>query len=68
MDKPGMRKIVPQIVHIYNDERPHLSLNMLTPNVAHQKSEKLKRRWKNYYQSSSDTEELNLSFPQTNTC
>ncbi len=68
MDKFAMRKVIPQIIHIYNDERPHLSLNMLTPNVAHQGSEKLKRLWKNYYQSSSDTEKSNLSFPQTNTC
>jgi transposase InsO family protein len=61
MDKPAMRKIIPQIIHIYNDERPHLSLNMLTPNVAHQMSEKLKKRWKNYYQPSNQTEESRLS-------
>ena len=33
----------------YNKERPHLSCDMLTPEVAHMNSGKLKRRWKNYY-------------------
>jgi len=35
VDKGSMRKVVAQIIHIYNEERPHLSLDMLTPNVAH---------------------------------
>ena len=61
IDKGGMRKIIPQIIHIYNDERPHLSLSMLTPNVAHQMSEKLKKRWKNYYRPSHQTEESRSS-------
>lgn len=56
MDKSTMHKIIPQIIHIYNEERPHLSLNMLTPNVAHQMSERLKKRWKNYYPSTSRSE------------
>ncbi|MBL7808872.1 MAG: transposase, partial [Saprospiraceae bacterium] len=51
VDKSGMRKIVPQIIHIYNDERPHMSLNLRTPNVAHQIIGKLEKRWKNYYQT-----------------
>ena len=62
MEKSTMRKIIPQIIHIYNDERPHLSIDMLTPNVAHQMSEKLKRRWKNYYKPSNQTEESRSSF------
>lgn len=33
----------------YNNERPHLSINMLTPEQAHLSSGELKRRWKNYY-------------------
>ncbi|MCW5921675.1 MAG: IS3 family transposase [Saprospiraceae bacterium] len=62
MDKSTMRKIIPQIIHIYNDERPHLSIDMLTPNVAHSMSEKLKKRWKNYYRTSNQTEETKLGF------
>jgi transposase InsO family protein len=33
----------------YNNERPHLSIDMLTPEQAHLSSGMLKRRWKNYY-------------------
>lgn len=62
MDKSTMCKIIPQVIHIYNDERPHLSIGMLTPNVAHQMSEKLKKHWKNYYRPSSRTEEAASSF------
>lgn len=62
MDKTTMHKIIPQIIHIYNEERPHLSLNMLTPNVAHQMSERLKKRWKNYYPSTSRSEKSEECF------
>lgn len=62
MDKSAMCKIIPQVIHIYNDERPHLSIGMLTPNVAHQMSEKLKKHWKNYYRSSNRTEESTMRF------
>lgn len=33
----------------YNRKRPHLSCDMLTPELAHQASGTLKKRWKNYY-------------------
>jgi transposase InsO family protein len=33
----------------YNKLRPHLSCNMLTPEVAHAGKGTLKRQWKNYY-------------------
>ena len=62
MDKFGMYKIIPKIIHIYNDERPHLSLSMATPNVAHQMSGKMQKCWKNYYQPSNRTEESSTSF------
>jgi transposase InsO family protein len=57
LDKVAICKIIPQIIQLYNDERPHLSLNMLTPNVAHQMSERLKKRWKNYYKSATPKEQ-----------
>lgn len=37
------------IVNIYNTQRPHSSIDMLTPEQAHLKNGMLKRRWKNYY-------------------
>lgn len=36
-------------IETYNDKRPHLSCNMLTPNEAHKMSGKLDKKWKNYY-------------------
>lgn len=36
-------------ISIYNYQRPHCSIDMLTPAVAHQQNGELKKRWKNYY-------------------
>lgn len=36
-------------VSTYNNLRPHLSIDMLTPAEAHRQTGELKRRWKNYY-------------------
>jgi putative transposase len=36
-------------ISIYNHQRPHGSIDYLTPIEAHYRSGKLKRRWKNYY-------------------
>lgn len=33
----------------YNNKRPHLSCNMMTPEKAHEVQGNLKRMWKNYY-------------------
>ena len=43
------RRGVAEAVGIYNDERPHMSIDMLTPAEAHSRSGELKRRWKNYF-------------------
>lgn len=40
---------VKQAITIYNKLRPHSSLDMLTPESAHQKTGTLLRRWRNYY-------------------
>ena len=42
-------RIVSIAVSIYNHQRPHGSIDYLTPIEAHFRSGKLKRRWKNYY-------------------
>jgi putative transposase len=36
-------------VCLYNNERPHLSINYLTPDYVHATSCRTKRQWKNYY-------------------
>jgi len=40
----------------YNEKRPHLSCDMLTPEVAHKSSGRLKKRWKNYYKKTVNLE------------
>ncbi len=42
-------RIVSIAVSIYNHQRPHGSIDYLTPIEAHFRSGELKRRWKNYY-------------------
>ena len=44
-----------KIIIIYNSERPHSSIEMLTPEQAHLESRPLKRLWKNYYTKMEDT-------------
>lgn len=47
---------VKKSINIYNTTRPHLSCDMLTPELAHLRSGKLNRRWKNYYKKSVNLE------------
>lgn len=48
------RRQVDFAVNIYNNLRPHLSIDMLTPAQAHAASGPLTRRWKNYYPAKTD--------------
>lgn len=43
------REKVGEAVNTYNHLRPHLSIDMLTPAQAHNRTGQLKRRWKNYF-------------------
>lgn len=43
------KKAVDIAINIYNHERPHGSIDMLTPVAAQQMNGELKKRWKNYY-------------------
>jgi len=49
-------KLLKDSIQKYNESRPHLSCDMLTPEQAHIKSGNLKRRWKNYYRKSVNLE------------
>lgn len=42
---------IDKAVSIYNHLRPHMSIDMLTPAVAHRGQGPLKRHWKTYYKS-----------------
>lgn len=48
------RQGVARRIALYNVERPHLSLDMLTPTQAHEQTGVLKRHWKRYAYKSSD--------------
>jgi len=47
--KEKAKEEVNRIISIYNNDRPHDSLNKFTPNQAHKHSGVLKRQWKNYW-------------------
>jgi putative transposase len=42
---------VSKIINIYNNHRPHCSIDMFTPDQAHCQSGSLKKHWKNYWKS-----------------
>jgi len=50
------RAAIAQAVNAYNYLRPHTSIDMLTPAIAHGKSSHLKRHWKSFYQRKLDKE------------
>lgn len=41
-----MRKLVKQVIDIYNNERPHWSCSMLTPDQAHKQNKILIKTYK----------------------
>jgi len=45
---------IDQAIATYNHLRPHSSVNMLTPEKAHNQKGTLKRLWKNYYSKKDD--------------
>jgi putative transposase len=45
---------VKNIIDYYNEKRPHRSVEMLTPNVAHQQTGELKRKWKTIYKNTEN--------------
>ena len=49
---------LPKVISIYNVERPHSSLDFLTPSVAHTQEEVLKRRWKSYFHKSTKLDKV----------
>lgn len=42
------QEVLDSIINIYNTERPHMSIEMLTPEQAHLRTGELKRLWKTY--------------------
>ena len=50
------REQVAIAISIYNFQRPHLSIDMLTPVEAHNSEGHITKRWKNYYVHKKETE------------
>jgi transposase InsO family protein len=46
---PEARRAVAEAVSIYNNERPHSSIENLVPAEAHNRTGELKKHWKNYF-------------------
>ncbi len=47
------QNLLSKVIDLYNNERPHMSISNKVPQYVHQSNEKLERKWKNYYKSSS---------------
>lgn len=52
------RQRISSIISIYNDKRPHMSIGMLTPSLAHQRQGVLERKWKTYYKKTVPMEDI----------
>lgn len=52
------KKQINKIIDFYNNERPHRSIEMLTPSVAYKLEGTLKRMWKAYYLTNSRQMEI----------
>ena len=64
MDGNIALKRISEIVNIYNNIRPHASLNYLTPESAYTGNGILERKWKNSYGRMRDNEEMITSLTQ----
>lgn len=64
-DITAAKAAIAAAVNTYNYLRPHNSIDMLTPAIAHTRKGWLKRHWKNYYSPSIKKEEATGdSYPQ----
>ena len=64
MDGNIALKRISEIVNIYNNIRPHASLNYLTPESAYTENGILERKWKNSYGRMRDNEKMITSLTQ----
>ena len=64
MDGNIALKRISEIINIYNNIRPHASLNYLTPESAYTENGIQERKWKNSYGRMRDNEEMITSLTQ----
>jgi putative transposase len=48
------KKAITKIIQVYNQKRPHASVNYLTPDEAHLKQGEIKKRWKHYVKQNKE--------------
>jgi transposase InsO family protein len=51
-------KAISKIIEVYNQKRPHASVDYLTPNQAHTREGDLKKRWKHYSKTLKNKEAI----------
>lgn len=51
------REQIANVINLYNTKRPHLSIGLLTPEMAHSCEGVLERKWKNYYRVPAGSEQ-----------
>ena len=59
-------KRIGEVINIYNNKRPHLSLNYKTPSQAYTEVGKQMRVWKNYYKANKPEDVNNVILELTN--
>ena len=59
---------VAEVINLYNNKRPHLSLNYKTPAEAYLETGEQVRVWKNYYKGNKPEEVLNVINELTSGC
>ena len=59
---------VAEVINLYNNKRPHLSLNYKTPAEAHLETGEQKRVWKNYYKGNNPEEVAKVISDLTSGC
>lgn len=48
------KELLRQVIILYNEERPHMSIGNMTPNNLHQNNQETEKLWKTYYQKNSN--------------
>ena len=59
---------VAEVINLYNNKRPHLSLNYKTPSETHLETGEQKRVWKNYYKGNNPEEVAKVISDLTSGC
>jgi putative transposase len=55
-DLKEAQSLLKQVVHLYNEERPHMSISNKFPSEIHKNPKPVTRLWKNYFKSNQNKE------------